>query len=190
MSRALLDLVPLNSRCSRKWLEPEMRGGSSLEPASTQKPSATERTLGIRSVTTRSPEVNSVRRIGIGLRGVAGPRVAVARATIPVAVPVAVARTTLAVAGTAVPVAVTPRRSVLGLDLRALGDRPLLADRPQRDLAAVVDVLDLDLDRVPHLDRVLDVGDPLALAELRDVDQPVAARHEVHERAERRRVHD
>ena len=40
-----------------------MAGGSSRDPASTQKPSDTERTLGIRSVTTRKPEENSVRSI-------------------------------------------------------------------------------------------------------------------------------
>ena len=60
----------------------------------------------------------------------------------------------------------------------------------RRSCPAVVDVLDLDLDRVAVLDRVLDVGQALALAELGDVDQAVAAGHEVHERAERRRVHD
>jgi hypothetical protein len=57
--------VPLNSRCSRKCEDPLIRGGSSREPASTQKPRATERTPGIRSVTTRSPVPNSVRRIGM-----------------------------------------------------------------------------------------------------------------------------
>jgi hypothetical protein len=63
ISRADLVFVPLKSRCSRKWLEPLIAGGSSREPASTQKPSDTERTLGIRSVTTRRPEENSVRSI-------------------------------------------------------------------------------------------------------------------------------
>ena len=66
MSRALRAFVPLNSRCSRKWLEPLIGGGSSREPARTQKPSVTERTPGIRSVTTRKPEANSVRSIGMG----------------------------------------------------------------------------------------------------------------------------
>jgi hypothetical protein len=65
MSRAVRLLVPLNSRCSRKCEDPLIRGGSSREPASTQKPRATERTPGIRSVTTRSPVPNSVRRIGM-----------------------------------------------------------------------------------------------------------------------------
>src|SRR5262245_1328876 len=63
MSRADRSRVPLKSRCSRKWLEPLIAGGSSREPASTQKPRETERTLGIRSVTTRRPEENSVRAI-------------------------------------------------------------------------------------------------------------------------------
>ena len=63
MSCALRVFVPLNSRCSRKWLEPLIAGASSREPASTQTPSDTERTPGIRSVTTRRPDVYSVRWI-------------------------------------------------------------------------------------------------------------------------------
>ena len=39
-------------------------------------------------------------------------------------------------------------------------------------------------------DGLLDAGQALALPQLRDVDQAVAAGHEVHERTERRRLHD
>ena len=69
MSRADLVCVPLKSRCSRKWLEPLIAGGSSREPARTQKPRDTERTPGIRSVTTRRPEENSVRSIPTSASG-------------------------------------------------------------------------------------------------------------------------
>ena len=65
MSLALRVFVPLNSRCSRKWLDPLIGGGSSREPASAQNPSATERTPGMRSVMTRRPDACSVRVMGI-----------------------------------------------------------------------------------------------------------------------------
>src|SRR4029450_2592664 len=165
MWRALRVFVPLNNRCSRKWLAPEIGGGSSREPARTQKPSVTERTPGIRSVTTRRPEVNSVRPIDIGHAGARGSR-----------------------ARPAIAVAIATRRPVLRLLLHPLRDRPLLAHGLERDLPAIVDVLDLDLDRVADLDGLLDIGDPLALAELGDVDQAVAPRHQIHERTERGRV--
>src|SRR5207344_1335108 len=100
----------------------------------------------------------------------------------------AVSRASIAVARPAIAVAIATRRPVLRLLLHPLGNRPLLAHGLERDLPAIVDVLDLDLDRVADLDRVLDVREPLALAELGDVDQAVAPRHEVHERTERGRV--
>ena len=43
-----------------KCVTPAFGGVSSREPAPIQKPSATERTLGIRSVITRSPESSSL----------------------------------------------------------------------------------------------------------------------------------
>jgi hypothetical protein len=44
-----------------KWETPALASVSSREPAPIQKPSATERTLGIRSEMTRSPESSSER---------------------------------------------------------------------------------------------------------------------------------
>ena len=49
----------------KEWLEPLIAGASSREPASTQTPSDTDRTPGIRSVTTRRPDVYSVRWIAM-----------------------------------------------------------------------------------------------------------------------------
>src|SRR5659263_201519 len=63
----------------------------------------------------------------------------------------------------------------------------------QRDLAARVDLGNLDLDLLADRDDVLDVLHPLATdepADLRDVQQTVAARAERDERAEGRRLHD
>ena len=60
----------------------------------------------------------------------------------------------------------------------------VFVDEHQRDLAAVVDVGDLHAQLVADVDDVLDLGDALALAELGDVHQPVAARQQRDERAE------
>src|ERR1700730_8653278 len=65
-------------------------------------------------------------------------------------------------------------------------------DRDQRQLAAVVDLADLDLDLVADVHHVVDVLDSLAavqLADLRDVQQPVLAGQQRDERAERGRLH-
>src|SRR5579859_3768470 len=88
------------------------------------------------------------------------------------AIPVAVA----ALPVTAGPLAVTAARPAA----EVLADRfPLHdLDGDQRQLAAVVDLPDLDLDLVADLDHVVDVVDPGAavqLADLRDVQQPVLA---------------
>src|SRR5690606_17803188 len=68
--------------------------------------------------------------------------------------------------------------------LVALGLLALGVDLVEVDLAAVVDVADLDLDLVADAEDVLDAVDALAVAHLRDVQQPVAARHQRDERAE------
>src|SRR4029078_7890724 len=52
---------PLKRRCSMKCDAPALASVSSREPAPIQKPIATERTLGIRSEITRSPESSSER---------------------------------------------------------------------------------------------------------------------------------
>src|SRR6185312_15522757 len=55
-------------------------------------------------------------------------------------------------------------------------------------LAAGVDVGDLDLDLVAHVEEVLDALDALAVAHLGDVQQAVAAGQQRDERAERGRL--
>src|SRR3954469_21535430 len=63
MSRAERRVVPLKSRCSRKWLVPARAGVSSREPTGTQMPTLALRTPGIASVTTRRPPGRTVREI-------------------------------------------------------------------------------------------------------------------------------
>ena len=54
--------VPRKSMCSTRWARPACSSDSTTEPPSIQKPTATDRTEGMASVTTRSPESSSVRR--------------------------------------------------------------------------------------------------------------------------------
>ena len=58
--------VPLNSMCSSRWEMPASPSSSAAEPVAIQKPSATERTPGTRSVTTRTP-LSSVVMLWSGL---------------------------------------------------------------------------------------------------------------------------
>jgi hypothetical protein len=60
MSCAEYERVPLKSRCSMKCVIPALDGVSSRAPAPIQKPRATDRTLGMRSVITRWPESRSL----------------------------------------------------------------------------------------------------------------------------------
>src|SRR5690242_8520228 len=50
--------------------------------------------------------------------------------------------------------------------------RGLVVDQHQADLAALVDLGDLDLQLVAHADDVFDLADPLAAPQLADVHQP------------------
>src|SRR5437764_712816 len=60
ISRADHVSVPLKSRCSRKCDAPASDASSSRDPVATQKPAVTERTSGMRSVTTVRPLSSSV----------------------------------------------------------------------------------------------------------------------------------
>ena len=66
ISRALRVSVPLNSRCSRKWLAPHSSVvDSSRAPLPTHAPIVTDRSSGNGSVTTRRPESSRVRLITV-----------------------------------------------------------------------------------------------------------------------------
>src|SRR5688572_13552506 len=180
MSRAVRAFVPLNSRCSRKWLDPAMAGGSSREPAATQNPSATDREAGMRSVTTRRPEAYAVRWISSAparamtrpvFRSVCGGTVATL-ARRPALAEAAAVTTAIAAASASVAApspAVPARAGVAVLDagahgLELLGGRlgellPLDRDRPQADPPGAVDLEDLDLHVVALADHVLDARD-------------------------------
>src|SRR5690554_3972857 len=84
--------------------------------------------------------------------------------------------------------------ALLRVPLDGLGRSLVLVDDgSERQLAAVVDLGDLDLDLLADAEHVFDVLDPLAtrkLADLRDVEETVAARHERHECAEGRDLDD
>src|SRR5688572_17663133 len=102
---------------------------------------------------------------------------------------------------------VTRRSPVSGSD-RSNGDEVLLVavvligplavaltleHRNQVQLAVRADLGDANAERIADLDDVLDALDALAtgeLSELRDVNEAVPARDDVHERAEVHRLHD
>src|SRR6476469_522529 len=173
MSSAERDGVPLKSRCSRKCEAPERDGDSSRDPTPTHTPMEADRTPGNASVTTRSPPGSTVRRTSPPpsswdrrVRVVPGFCCAAEAAKL-----------------------LGGRVRVVGL-LTGLG---ALDDRDQRQLAAVVDLADLDLDLLADRDDVLDVIDPLATgegAQLADVQQAVLAGQQRDEGAEVGRLHD
>src|SRR5690554_2733985 len=63
MSIALRARVPLNRRCSRKWVEPWWPSVSSREPTATQAPTVAERWAGMASLSTRIPPGRTERRM-------------------------------------------------------------------------------------------------------------------------------
>ena len=67
ISRAERVVVPLKSKCSRKWDAPATEGLSSREPTFAQMPKATLRTVGTSSVTIRRPDGRVVRETVIAL---------------------------------------------------------------------------------------------------------------------------
>src|SRR6478735_9235852 len=162
--------VPLKSRCSRKCEAPDRDGDSSRDPTPTHTPMEADRTPGSASVTTRSPPGSTVRRT--------------------TAPPPWSDRRVRVVPGFC---CAADDAKLLGGLVRIVGLVAVLDDRDQRQLAAVVDLADLDLDLLADRDDVLDVLDPLATgqgAQLADVQQAVLAREQRDERTEVRRLDD
>src|SRR5690606_19064073 len=201
--------VPLKSRCSRKWVEPWWPSVSSREPTATQAPIVAERWAGMASLSTRIPPGRTERRMTLpscsseisvpgspaGPRGSASgtgavavlPRTGAALATTAAAL---TARTLLALA-----LLLAGRGGLGGLGRGGLGRLTLLVvdDGVQGQLAAGVDLGELDLDLLAHPEDVLDVLHALATdepADLRDVEQAVLARGQGDEGAEGRRLDD
>ena len=63
MSLAFLREVPLNNKCSRKCVEPNVPGSSSLEPTATEAAIATDGAPGISSLKMRTPLGSTVLQI-------------------------------------------------------------------------------------------------------------------------------
>src|SRR4051812_3943914 len=127
--------VPLNSRCSRKCVEPWCPFASSREPTPSQQPSVAERWPGMASVRTRTPPGRTVRRT-----------------TAPPTSPATTcSRDPEGVSGRGMPLtsAVTSDvrlgRLLLGVGRRLGATLALRQHRDERQLAARVDLGDLDL---------------------------------------------
>src|SRR6185437_14261248 len=186
--------------CSSRCEIPASSSCSEAEPAPIQKPSATERTLGMRSVTTRTPEPSVV----IWCSGCSGVSVAVAvtavtratRATVAVAI---AARTAVAIAAVAPGAlargAAATATTAAGADAGELLDR-LAGDvgvigQAQADAAALaVDLDHAHVDLVAFVEHILDRVHPFAGRDVRDVQEAVGALGELDEGAEGGRPDD
>src|SRR5690625_2433179 len=135
--------VPLNNRCSRKCDAPASSGGSSRDPTPTQMPIVAERTPGIASVTTRKPPGRTVRRTRPPSSADSSVRV----------VPCAWS----GASGTVVTGSVARGRAFLLV--------VVIGHRNERQLAAVVDLADLDLNLLTDRNDVLDGFDALVVVE-------------------------
>src|SRR5829696_2836643 len=191
ISRELKRSVPLKSRCSRKCEMPACSWSSSREPARTQNPRAIERTEGIASVTTRTPESRVVSRAGSVLNALlAALAVSVAWAALPVpaaAASLAPAATVATVAAASALVAGAHGSELLG---RLAGDLRVFR-QAQADAATLrVNLDDLHLQLVAAVDDLLDRVRALARSDVGDVNQAVGALGELDEGAEGRRLHD
>src|SRR5829696_8191300 len=187
--------------CSRKCESPASASVSPREPAPTKKPRAADRTEGMTSVTTRSPESSSVRRCS-GNGPLAAVRVPVrARAALAAAPAVAVAPAPAAAVAAAASVTARPAVAAVAAPAAAGADRRQLLDglagdlgvlgEAQADAAALaVDLDDADLDLVALVEHLLDRVRPLAGRDVGDVQQAVGALGQLDEGAERRRLDD
>src|SRR5215204_537545 len=166
--------------CSRKCERPASASVSPRDPAPTKKPRAADRTEGMTSVTTRSPDSSSVRRCS--------GNVPLAAVRVPIR-----ARAALA-AGPAVAAVAAPAAAA-GADRRQLldglaGDLGVLGEAQADAAALAVDLDDADGDLVALVEDVLDRVHALARRHVGDVQQAVGALGELDERAERGRLDD
>src|SRR4051794_26516529 len=200
--------------CSIRCDRPASGWSSADEPVPIQKPSATDRTESMCSVTIRTPDSSSVRRcssctaraalaaIGIAVDAAAVPRAAGAArlpvaARAAVAVPVAAAAARAAVAARAAAVAVAPRAAAVAaradrgeLLLGLAGDVRVVGEAQADAAALAVDLDHADGHLVALVEHLLDRRRALARGDVRDVQQAVGALGELDERAERGRLHD
>src|SRR5271166_3758756 len=187
--------------CSSRCEMPASLSCSTTEPVPIQKPSATERTPGMRSVTTRTPDSSVVircsackARASIAVAAMTGaPRAALALAP-PAAARALIARALAAVAARALARTARAARSAgaharelrgrLARDVRVVG-------QAQADAAALaVDLDHAHVDLIALVEHVLDTLDALAGRDVGDVQQPVGALGKLDEGAEGRGLDD
>src|SRR3954454_24541208 len=179
--------------CSTRCDRPASSAVSSAEPVAIQNPSVTDRTVGIASVTTRTPESRTLSLCSV--RSSAPVGIAVTRAAR--AAPSAVT----AAAAAAAAIAAVAVRALAALSAATAADRDELVLRLADDLgilgqaqadaaALAVDLDHADVDLVTLVEHVLDGVDALAGRHVGDVQQAVGALGELDERAERRRLDD
>src|SRR3954454_8249795 len=199
--------------CSMRCDRPASGPSSADEPVPIQKPSATDRTESMCSVTIRTPDSSSVRRcsscterlaalgVAVHAAAVARPagaaRVAVApRAAVAIAV-AAAAPARAAVAARAAAVAVAPRAAAVaaGADrgqllLGLAGDVRVVGEAQADAATLAVDLDHADGHLVALVEHLLDRRRALARGDVRDVQQAVGALRELDERPERGRLDD
>src|SRR5436190_639596 len=183
--------------CSTRCDRPASAASSAAEPVAIQTPSVTDRTVGMASVTTRTPESRTVNRwsvsvlapVGIAVARAAGaaPRSAIA-ATVAAAARAAVAA--VAAAAARRPSAAAGRTGCHELLLRLARDLGVLREAQADATALAVDLEHADVDLVALVQHVLDGVDALARRHVGDVQQAIGALRQLDEGAERRRLDD
>src|SRR6185437_11781614 len=136
MSIALRRPVPLNSRCSRKCVDPWWPLASSRDPTPTQHPKVTERSPGIASVSTRTPPGRTLRRTRAPPDS---PAIVCAAAADPAGV------SGSGTAGLPLPTSGVGAGRLGGIGPRcrigsAVAGRSLVQDRHERELPALIDL--------------------------------------------------
>src|SRR5215218_6303654 len=158
--------------CSTRCDSPASSCVSLAEPVAIQTPSVTDRTVGIASVTTRTPESRTVS--SHSARGLVPVGIAVAVARTAGAAPAAVPAAVAAATRTAVTVAPAPPRAAAVADrdellLRLAGDVGVRREAQADAAPLAVDLDDLDVDLVALVEDVLDRVDALAGRDVGDV---------------------
>src|SRR5436190_869998 len=174
--------------CSIRWDRPASSSPSPTLPVPIQKPSATDRTESIDSVTTRTPESSSVSLGSVRVSPSAAARAARAAASAVPAVAATVPAAAAAVAPAPAAVAAAADRREL---LRRLAGDVGVVGQAQADAAALaVDLDHADLHLVAAVEDLLDRGRALAGRDVGDVQQAVGALGQLDEGADRRRLDD
>src|SRR3984893_15323110 len=177
---------------------PAWLSSSTTEPVPIQKPSATERTLGTRSVTTLTPDSSVVIRCS----GCSGPSIAVAavaRTTYRRPAPRTLADAPRGTVGALAAVAAgslargTTAPSAARAHAREFLDRLAhdvgVVGQTQSDPAALaVHLDDPDADLITFAEHILDAIHPLPGRDVGDVQQPIRALGQLDERSEGRRL--